>query len=480
MEKQPYHEWEIKHDLQIKNVDGFQYWNYMRRDMTMSFKDEYASLEPAFYAEMKEQGREGLLLKLKKAMLLLIPDTGSGAVKSDCLFLCHSRRQEIDGKMVSIYSDYVADRFPGSVTLQRSGLGKYKRDRIYSRNLYFLDKISVKSYIYRYLMELFKRGEYRRVREQVYSDMEEPFRDLSENYGLHPDPDAFADRVTILYYLYKYRRPRLEKLLKKISPRVIVEVVGLSFDAKIINELSYDLGIETIELQHGTGGLSLNYPEGKVMKQFVKWYFAFGDFWKAEMKPPISSDHVISAGFPYHDMEMEAYPPEKRESGKNTVIFLSSRKYGKELSEVAAELKKLRPETKVIFKLHPREYGEYKEKYTALRDVDLEVVDDNKTPLYALFSRCSMQVGVESTAIYEGMGFGLKTFIWDIPRAAAMRALVNSGAATLFQDAKELSSLMERGEGEGTGYDSDSIWKKDSLNTIEREIRRIGGLAPST
>ena len=58
MGKEPFHDWEIKHDLREKSIDGFQYWNYMRRDMTMSFRDEYADTEPAFYRNMKEQASE--------------------------------------------------------------------------------------------------------------------------------------------------------------------------------------------------------------------------------------------------------------------------------------------------------------------------------------------------------------------------------------------------------------------------------------
>ncbi|MCR4591443.1 MAG: hypothetical protein K5668_11570 [Lachnospiraceae bacterium] len=476
MGKEGFHEWEISHDLlNNKCINGFQYWNYMRRDMFMSFRDEITDVEPAFYQNMKEQDKGSIAGKLKKAMLLLLPDHGSGINRSDIMFLCHPRRQEIDGKMVSIYTDLISDDFPDSVTVQRSGLGKYEREKIYSRNLIFLDKLATSSYIYRYLIKCFRSGEYREIQKQVMRDMEIPFRDLADTYDLHPDPKAFADRVTILYYLYKYRKPRLNKLLKRISPKVIVEVVGLSFDAKIINELAYELGIETIELQHGAGGISFYYPENVQIKQFAKWYFAFGDFWKDGMKPPIPRDHILSAGFPYHDLQMKDYPAVKENNVSDAVIFLSSRKYGRELSEVASELKKIRPDLRVIFKLHPREYADYKDSYTSLKGTGVEIIADNKVPLYDLFFACSMQVGVDSTAIYEGMGFGLTTYIWNIPRAASMRAIVDSGYARLFSNASELSELMGR-KNEAPEYDADIFWRKDSLDRIEREIARIGGL----
>ena len=60
MGKKPFHEWEEKHGLlNNNNINGFQYWNYMRRDMSMSFTDEFTKVEPAFYRNMKGYGVHG-------------------------------------------------------------------------------------------------------------------------------------------------------------------------------------------------------------------------------------------------------------------------------------------------------------------------------------------------------------------------------------------------------------------------------------
>ncbi len=475
MGKEPFHEWEIKHDLlNNKSIDGFQYWNYMRRDMFMSFKDEYAGIEPPFYENMKNGSEDSIFGKLKRVCRLLVPGYGDPVIKSDVMFICHGRRQKIDGKMVSIYTDYVADHFPGSVNLQRNGQGVYKRDEIYSKNLIFSDKITIKSYIYRYLVKYLDPGKYRKIRDRVIEDMKIPFDDLTENYGLHPKIRDFAERVTVLYFFYKIRKPEFEKLLRKISPKVIVEIVAKSFDAGIINEIAFEQGIETIELQHGTMGAW--YPDNVTVPQSVKWFFSFGDFWSDSVKYPIPDDHVMSVGFPYHDTEMADYPAEKQEHDRNTVIFLSSRKYGKDFSSLAAELKRIRPELHVIYKLHPREYSDYKEKYTALKDADIEIVADNYTPLYGLFARCSMQVGVESTAIYEGMGFNLTTYIWDIPKAVSMKDIVDRGYAELVKDAEDLAQKIDNRKKDSAGYDLNAFWKEGGMENIVNGIKKVAGI----
>ncbi len=476
MSKQPFHEWEIRHDLLNKRViDGFPYWNYMRKDMFMSFNDEYSDVEPVFYRNMKESGKEGLLSKIKRTFKLFLPDNLDKLKESGIMFLCHPRRQNIDGKMVSIYTDFIADHFPDSVTYQRMGLGRYETGSIYSRNIVFGDKICIKSYIYRYVQKLINPGKYRRIRDTVKKEMAEPFRDLSENCGLHPDINDFAERAAILYFLHKFRKPRYRAVLEKIKPRVIAEVVGGSFDSKIFNELAYEMGIETVELQHGTGTITVWYPDNVTMRQFAKWYFTFGDFWTRGMKAPIPEDHVLSMGFPYHDMLMKEYPAEKRERDKNSIIFLSSRKYGEGLSEVAGELKRLCPGLNIIYKLHPREYADYKERYPALKNSGLTVIDNNKASLYGLFSGCSMQVGVESTAIYEGMSFGLSTYIWDIPKAKLMKDITDRGYGKLFKDASALAALIEERSGTGGGYDINDLFKENSLDNMVKGIRKIAG-----
>lgn len=54
----------------------------------------------------------------------------------------------------------------------------------------------------------------------------------------------------------------LRRIIKSISPKVIVEVVGYETNKMIINEIAHEMGISTIELQHGVigrGHIAYNY-----------------------------------------------------------------------------------------------------------------------------------------------------------------------------------------------------------------------------
>lgn len=470
--RRPYHEWEIKHDLlNKKQIDGFQYWNYMRRDMFMSFNDEYAHVKPVFYKNM-EGGKETVFSKIAQTLALWKHPMRTNLENVDILFVCHPRRQEIDGKLVSIYTDYIADRFPNSATLQRVSKADYPKDKVYSKNLIYNHRVELMSYIYRILVKKLQPAKYRMIREQVENEMREPFKDLEENYGLHPKLKNFAERVTVLYFFYKYRYPRYEKLLKKLKPKAIVEVVGGSVNTKIINEIAKKMQIPTVELQHGTGAVMNEFPEGTRIAQFTDWYFTFSDFWKNITNYPMEKDHVVAGGFPYHDIMMKEYPRESWKHDKNTIVFLSSPKYGKELSELAVKLKELIPELSIIYKFHPKEIAGWREKYNLLAEADnIRVIEDTKTPLYSLFAESSMQVGVESTAVYEGMSFELDTYIWDIPQAEPMKVLVESGFARHFSRVEDLAELIKSGKSKK--YNADMFWKSDSMENIVSKLKEI-------
>ncbi len=471
MFKKPYHDWEIKHGLLNKSVEGFRFWNYMRRDMLVSFNDEGAGVEPPFYKNLEKGDRSELTDKALKVLSSLNPFEYNNLKKSDVLFLSHPRRQNIDGKMVSIYTDFLADRFENSLTYQRNGRFRYRKDSLYTKNVIFGDTVNTRCYVYRHLVRVFDPKRYSRIREEIIAETEGPFKDLSENYGYHPDIGKFADRAAALFFFREYKKPVFKKLLDRICPKVIVEVVGQGFDALLFNEIAYERGIQTIELQHGAA--TSWYPDNVEIAQYPRWFYSFGEYWSRELKLPIPRENVVSMGFPYHDMTMEDYPEDKRKRDPDSIIFLSSRKYGKALSEVAAELKRLRPSLNVLYKLHPLEVPGYRENYPLLDSSGVEVIADNKNSLYDLFSRCSMQVGVESTAVFEGMGFSLRTYIWDIPKAEPLKNLTKNGYALLFKDAGELASLIDENTGKNPDYDINDFWKQGSIDNIERGIRSL-------
>jgi len=80
-------------------------------------------------------------------------------------------------------------------------------------------------------------------------------------------------------------------------------------------------------------------------------------------------------------------------------------------------------------------------------------------------------VGVYSTAIYEGLVFGLRTFIAELPGWESMADLIDGGYATKVADAVGLAkSLKSAGEKK---IDVDYFFKKGALENQKRAIERL-------
>jgi hypothetical protein len=62
--------------------------------------------------------------------------------------------------------------------------------------------------------------------------------------------------------------------------------------------------------------------------------------------------------------------------------------------------------------------------------------------LAAQFSKSSVQLGVYSTALYEGMAAGLRTILFDLPGIEHMDTCLQRGDAILATQPKDAASLL--------------------------------------
>ena len=83
----------------------------------------------------------------------------------------------------------------------------------------------------------------------------------------------------------------------------------------------------------------------------------------------------------------------------------------------------------------------------------------------------SYQVGTfGSTATFEGLWFGLKTFIWKPEATPELELLCEKGIASFFMDAQELCRLIQEDNVSGG---KSVFWKENALETMKREIDEI-------
>jgi hypothetical protein len=113
------------------------------------------------------------------------------------------------------------------------------------------------------------------------------------------------------------------------------------------------------------------------------------------------------------------------------------------LSQVALELSKAEDLSyEIVFKLHSEERGKWRESYPWLIDSEVQVVDTKKDVLHKLLAESEIQIGVGSTALYEGLAFGLKTCLMDGPGIDYFDSLVKSGTAIMIDSAEDFKAKL--------------------------------------
>lgn len=227
-------------------------------------------------------------------------------------------------------------------------------------------------------------------------------------------------------------------LLGRIRPRLVFLVC--SYGRETLVEACKGLGIPVVEIQHGVLGryhLGYSYPSSAATKRaFPDYMLLFGEYWKKAVDFPLAEDRVRILGYPHFEAERSRVAGLHR---RRQILFVSQPVFGERLSRFASELQLLKGATiKIVYKLHPRERRSWESRYPWLKKAGIHIVDDDSPTLYELFATSTAQVGVNSTALFEGLGYGLQTFIVKAPGYEYMGDLLRQGHATLVENAEDV------------------------------------------
>lgn len=466
-------EWELKHELFEKGfVRGFAFYSLLRRELVNTTLNKSQGITQDPFAA-KGQTVTGL-----KLFLRLMKKTEKTKVKNpDLLILCHPRRNRTGDVYESVFTDYLEEEFESSVTLERLFDDHSHFEPAMTKNLCYVDRIVLKSYLVRILASKLKKKEYAAIKSEVRAIMDGPLNELENIFAVDVDRKKYYERAVTLYYFYNSRKKDFNRFLDKLKPKMMVEVVCKSVDAMILNELCRDKGIPVVEIQHSLLGPIARYPKGIYEKQSPEYYLSYSDYWSEYQTYPIAEENVFSCGSPYFERQVEKYRTEKKTSSDKVknVLFISGLAYGDKLSRVAIELKEAAGDAvEIIYKLHPDEFGSWRELYPELAASGIRVVDSKDVSIYEFFNDADAQVGVFSTAIYEGIAFGPKTYILNIPFAAEFIDFCNAGYGTLIENGQQLWEDMQRGlENSSSINMSEKFWKSNAKKNVVNTLKDI-------
>ncbi|MGJ0308732.1 hypothetical protein [Aliarcobacter cryaerophilus] len=265
-----------------------------------------------------------------------------------------------------------------------------------------------------------------------------------------------------------------EDILKELQPKVIIEVSKTRKECCLFNYVAKKMGIKSIELQHGLFGkqeIAYNFLYKHDINIFPDIFFTFGEYWTNNCRLGIYDCNKISIGFNYlNDYKIKE---KKINDNRKIILFISEDITGKNLSKLACDLYKNIDlnKYKIIYKLHPNEFYIWKQEYPELVDLKIEVVDSVYSDLYYYFYISTYQVGVYSTALYEGIKFGLKTYLlYDKDYSVFSFPLNEFSNAKFINNYQELIFNIDENK---NLINSELFWANDSINKFNQEINKI-------
>lgn len=381
------------------------------------------------------------------------------------LFYGHSRRKlESDGNYWDIYTDPITKvLYNNYLTIEKTYGGRHYKP-VPTKNLAYTDGF----FLLKRIIEIKKITVPDNVKEKL-SHIE---IDINKEFGTSIE----IERIGVDRYISNVINERLHNcLFKLLKPKIIFLVC--SYGKEPIIRAAKKLHIPTVELQHGTidkNHVGYNFLEDLPKRSFPKYFFSFGDYWSSTTHLPIATKKILSIGFPYLEDRTKNFSSKRK---KRQIIFISQGITGKKLSVFASDFAKNNGESQIYYKLHPGEVLRWKKDYTELVEANnkglLTVVEGQTPSLYELFSDSMVQIGVNSTALFEGIKFGCKTYLVNLPGVEYMDGIIKEGIATLIDNPAEIEiSPLDESKKQIVNKIFATDWQTNFTKAIENISKR--------
>lgn len=441
---------EREFDLLDFEVDGVKLWQYMR----MPIYYHVAEQTGVFLApHVQKDSRLSKLTKIGRYLFgALFHNPFFRRSKVDEVVIEHPRSAMVGGKSVDIYSCYYVQE------LRRCGIPYLCLDRADLNSGHHKAYDPARSFIdiFPILVKLTSLLRWTRLSDKQRATLKAVSERLSQQFDTSLDLEALLVPA-VLKFSVNYRLYRA--LFKRLKPKRLVVVVSYAYGDAI--RAAKDLGIETVEIQHGTFSryhLGYSYP-GRVerLDYFPDIFMAWGSLWRDMGILPLPAEAIQLPGFPYFNSLRDNYS--QIDKNERQVVVLSQGALGAKIADQIYAMREALSDFEIVYKLHPGEFARWQD-YESLRKLaeqpNVRIVKEAN--LYELLAGACYQIGVFSTAVYEGIGFGCTAFLLDLPGVEYMKDLVDEGLAILIRDKVDLQRALSEKKKKKDVFDAVSVF----------------------
>ena len=455
-------EFEAENSLFSVRINGYNLWEYIRYEVSTEIINSSLDFNLSLTAYNKKRKFHKYPILLIKYIIIRCQKYFLSG-KYQFILINTSRRNIIDAKNVDMYMypivKKVFDVF--SVLIVEEGFNINKND--YPCDILVNPHVSLKSKLLSCTIIFSKKDKLK------IKNIE---KKISDKFNVSINILSIARNV--IGYKIKDRRKKFNKIFKKYSPKGLIYVDDGSMQGVL--EAAHEQKMTTIELQHSlvskTNPQYQYYPIDNMYNTIPKYIFSFGRYWEDSFN---LKSTIIPIGFPFFDIMNNKYKRIDNSNKSNNLIINSGIFSKNDLIKMTLELSDLLSDYNIYYKLRPEEYDSWENHYPVefAKKNNIFIIDNNETHLYEYFSKCKYQIGVNSTTIYEGLGYGLTTFILQSGWYEEMTPLIEGGYAFLIKNAKEIASHIQNNSFPKNSIDINSIFRLNSLQTIKNEMKRV-------
>lgn len=395
---------EEKYGLLDYEIDGVKCWQSERMRIYYLLAEKLGIFSTA-HARLSPWQKVGHLLKYAGYS---IRDNLFTLTKADVVIIPHRRTVRVNGMHIDIYTQYFLDDMQAGtewLELENAYQGMHKKSR--NAQTHYTDWIALAAAVYgRFVRPVLTDAD-----RQLLGSIE---TEIEATCGVRIDIGTFMKkRIRIFKAQYTLYR----MLFKTVAPKTLYLVVSYGKAAAI--QAAKEVGAEVIEFQHGVFSpyhLGYSFPNRKTpLEYFPDRFYVWSAYWKALMVLPLPEDDVVIDRFRYLDAQKKKFTDLQKNPMQAVVI--SQAALGEEIAKTLLEELDRFEGYIIKYKLHPEEYESW-QKHPSLvklsRMANVEIIKE-EVPLYALFASSALQIGVFSTALFEGVEFGCKTLLLNLP-----------------------------------------------------------------
>jgi len=191
-----------------------------------------------------------------------------------------------------------------------------------------------------------------------------------------------------------------------------------------------DIGMESVELQHAAFSPynpHYHFPRSGAVPYFADRFLAFAPYWLECVTLPSNTRASVLGS-----TNMAALRSAVTERQMRTVVIASQGPTYWPLFDCSFESAAKAEGWNFVFRPHPREDFEAYQTRLAARTAHpnfrLSAPDED---LYELIASADVQIGMASTALFEGMALGCRTIVFQSPVTPSMDAVVAAGDAVI-------------------------------------------------